>query len=171
MSTQDRATRRRKATEAEAKALGSAVRLRIIRLTYAEALTNKEIAERLDRDPATTLHHIRKLVETGFLEPQPPRKGNRGAKELPYLGTGLSWQLDNKDIPEVAEAVFEAFLAEVGETGLRGMDQSRLVVQVPEADLREFKKRLQTLLDEFARRPKDPDAERTALYFATYPSP
>ncbi|HEY3478086.1 MAG TPA: winged helix-turn-helix domain-containing protein, partial [Streptomyces sp.] len=81
--------KRRPATEAEAAALASGIRLRIIRLTFSEALTNKELAQRLGRDPATTLHHVRKLVETGFLAAQPPRRGARGAKEIPYLSTGL----------------------------------------------------------------------------------
>ncbi|MEU6646787.1 winged helix-turn-helix domain-containing protein [Saccharomonospora sp. NPDC046836] len=161
---------RRRATEAEASALASGVRMRIIRLTYAEALTNKELAERLGKDPATTLHHVRRLVETGFLEPQPPRKGNRGAKEIPYLSTGLSWQLDNCDSEGIGEAMLEAFLAEVAETGPGELDQSRLVVQIPAEEREEFRRRLAELLDEYAGRPKHPDSERLAVYLALYPS-
>jgi predicted transcriptional regulator len=66
---------RRRATEAEANVLASGIRLRIIRLTYSEAMTNKELARGLGRDPATTLHHVRKLVEAGFLAAQSPRRG------------------------------------------------------------------------------------------------
>jgi len=47
-------------------ALGSEVRLRILRLCLHDALTNKEIAERLGQDPATTLHHVRTLCASGF---------------------------------------------------------------------------------------------------------
>ncbi|MEU3274111.1 winged helix-turn-helix domain-containing protein [Saccharomonospora sp. NPDC006951] len=162
--------RRRKATEAEAGALASGIRLRIIRLTHTEALTNKELAERLGRDPATTLHHVRKLVETGFLEPQVSRKGNRGAKEIPYLSTGLSWKLDNRDDTEVANAMLEAYLAEIAETGMAGINQSRLVVQLPEAERAEFRERLSGLLEEFAARPHHPGEQRMAIYVGLYPS-
>src|SRR5882672_7388900 len=97
----DRAERRnlkrRPATEAEARALASAIRLRIIRLCLDRPMTNKEIAARLDANPATTLHHVRKLVSTGFLEPQEERRGTRGAREVPYLSTGKSWTLDVHD--------------------------------------------------------------------------
>ncbi|HVV08636.1 winged helix-turn-helix domain-containing protein [Amycolatopsis sp.] len=162
---------RRQATEAEASALASGIRLRIIRLTYAEALTNKELAERLGRDPATTLHHVRKLVDTGFLVPQPARRGNRGAKEIPYLSSGLSWHLSGVGHEKVvAEAMLEAYLAEIAEVPIDEVSQTRLVVQVPNEDLREFKDRLQDLLEEFRRRSDTTSGDRTAIYVATYPS-
>jgi DNA-binding transcriptional ArsR family regulator len=163
-------TRRRKATEVEASALASGIRLRIIRLTYAEALTNKELAQRLGKDPATTLHHVRKLVDAGFLTPEPARRGARGAKEIPYRSTGLSWQLDIGQDPAVGNAIFEAFLAEVADVGPENMAQWRLVAQVPPERLDEFKQRMQTVLNEFSTEPVDEDAERTAVYVALYPS-
>ncbi len=145
--------------------------MRIIRLTYSEALTNKELAERLGRDPATTLHHVRKLVETGFLRAQPARRGNRGAKEIPYLSTGLSWKLDDSAYgPAIGEAALEAYLAEVAEIDPAELDQWRLVAQVPPEDRAAFRERLQKLLEEFAAKPVHPDAERTAVYIAMYPS-
>ncbi|PRX46441.1 helix-turn-helix protein [Prauserella shujinwangii] len=163
--------RRRTATEAEANALASGIRLRIIRLTYPEALTNKEIAERLGRDPATTLHHVRKLVETGFLEPQPARRGNRGAKEIPYRSTGVSWHLDHAPARQrLGEAVLEAYLTEVAETDPAELDQWRLVARVPPERLVALRGRLQELLDEFGAEPVHPGAEPTAVYIAMYPS-
>ncbi|WP_246107792.1 helix-turn-helix domain-containing protein [Saccharothrix saharensis] len=158
---------RRPATDAEAAALASAVRLRIIRLTYDRAMTNKEIAERLGKDPATTLHHVRKLVATGFLEAQEARAGNRGAREIPYKSTGLSWRLTkNQYAEETSEAVFEAFLGEVAEVGPAALKQFRLVARVDRAELN---RRLQTLLDELATEPAHPDGERVAIYLALYP--
>jgi DNA-binding transcriptional ArsR family regulator len=160
---------RRPATDAEAAALASAVRLRIIRLTYDRAMTNKEIAERLGKDPATTLHHVRKLVAAGFLEAQEERAGNRGAREIPYKSTGLSWRLTKGNVPypeETSEAVFQAFLSEVAEIGPTAMKQFRLVTRV---DPEELKRRLQTLLDELATEPAHPDGERVAIYLALYP--
>jgi DNA-binding transcriptional ArsR family regulator len=154
----------------EANALASGIRLRIIRLTFSEPLTNKELAERLGRDPATTLHHVRKLVETGFLAAQPQRRGTRGAKEIPYLSTGLSWQLDSHHSRRVDEAILEAYLAEIAETDFEHVNQTRLVVQVSPDAREEFERRLDELLEEFRNRPVEPGAERTAIYLATYPS-
>ncbi|WP_370939086.1 ArsR/SmtB family transcription factor [Amycolatopsis sp. cg13] len=166
------ALNRRPSTEAEAAALASGIRLRIIRLTSFEAMTNKELAERLGRDPATTLHHVRRLVDTGFLVAQEPRRGARGAKEIPYLSTGLSWQLDHSDADPVVvnEAMFEAYLAEMAEADLAKTETTRLVVQVGAEDVAEFKRRLDGLLEEFKARPRDPASERTALYISVYPS-
>ncbi|GAA3529868.1 winged helix-turn-helix domain-containing protein [Amycolatopsis ultiminotia] len=163
--------KRRRSTEAEAAALASGIRLRIIRLTSFEAMTNQELAQRLGRDPATTLHHVRRLVDTGFLVPQQPRRGARGAKEIPYLSTGLSWEL-SYDEPStgVGEAMLEAFLAELAEAEPAEVDASRLVFQLPPEEIEEFKARMGDLLDEFRRRPRDPAAERTAVYVSIYPS-
>ncbi|GAA5160133.1 MULTISPECIES: ArsR/SmtB family transcription factor [Amycolatopsis] len=161
---------RRPATEAEANALASGIRLRIIRLTYAEALTNKELAQRLGRDPATVLHHVRKLVETGFLAPQPPRRGKRGAKEIPYLSTGLSWSLEGAGLHEkVGEAMLEAYLGEIAEVPPSELRQTRLVMRLKPEERAEFETRFQDLLEEFRAR-SAPGGEQLAVYFATYPS-
>ena len=64
MGLPEEAPQRRPATDAEARALASGLRLRILRLTLDEALTNKEIAERVGRNPASVLHHVRTLVDT-----------------------------------------------------------------------------------------------------------
>ena len=45
------------------------------------------------------LHHVRTLVEHGFLEEQPARVGKRGAREKPYRATGLSWYLTDDEVP------------------------------------------------------------------------
>jgi DNA-binding transcriptional ArsR family regulator len=156
--------------EAEAAALASAVRLRIIRLTYRRALTNKELAGRLGKDPATTLYHVRKLVDTGFLEPQPVRSGARGAKEIPYRSTGLSWRLRLGPDETIEQAMLEAFLGEIADVGMANLLSSRLVLQLDEAGQDELWRRLDGLLDELAARPPTPGGRRVAMYVATYPS-
>jgi len=170
---------RRKATEAEAAALASGVRLRIIRLTSDEALTNKELAERLGRDPATTLHHVRKLVDTGFLVSQSPRRGNRGAKEIPYLSSGLSWALRFQGSGrerDLAEAMLAAYLSEIAEVDVGDLQQSRLVVRLDPDELEELHERMRDLLDEFqaradGRTPGDgKPRDKVAIYVTTYPS-
>jgi DNA-binding transcriptional ArsR family regulator len=160
---------RRPATDAEASALASGIRLRIIRLTFGEAMTNKELASRLGKDPATMLHHVRKLVEAGFLAAQPPRRGTRGAKEIPYLSTGLSWRLNSSE-GGLDEAMLEAYLAEISELDRGDLDQTRLVVQVSPDDQEEFKRRLEELLEEFRIRSPELSGERLAIYIGMYPS-
>ena len=81
------------ATPAELKALAHPLRLRILRLCLRDSLTNKQLADRLGKDPATTLHHVRTLLRSGFLEAEPPRTGETGALEKPYRSTNKSWAL------------------------------------------------------------------------------
>lgn len=164
---------RRPASRAEAAALASPVRLRIIRLTYQRALTNKEIARRLGKDPATTLYHVRKLVATGFLAAQPERVGPRGSKEIPYLSTGLSWRLrpENSDHEDqISQAMLGAYLGEVADVGIGSVKQTRLAFQLDEAGLAEFTGRLRGLIDELAARGPTPGGQEYGLYVAWYPS-
>ena len=85
------------ADEAEAKAIASPLRLRILRITLHEPRTNKEIAEALGMNPASVLHHVRTLVDTGFLIEQHVRRGPRGSRERPYLASGKTWYLEMGD--------------------------------------------------------------------------
>ena len=98
------------ADDAEARALASGLRLRILRMCLDEPLTNREIAEALGKNPATVLHHVRTLADTGFLEAQEVRRGRRGAREIPYLATGKSWWVQT---PAAAGRLLEAFLSEI----------------------------------------------------------
>src|SRR5438045_7837739 len=91
---------KRQATPEEAKALSNPVRLRILRLCLDEALTNKQLADRLGKDPGTVLHHVRTLVDTDFLRVDDVRTGAKGALEKPYRATGKSWTLDVGDASE-----------------------------------------------------------------------
>lgn len=164
---------RRPTTRVEAAALASAVRLRIIRLTFQRALTNKEIARRLGKDPATSLYHVRKLVAAGFLAAQPARTGPRGSKEIPYLSTGLSWRLrggDGGHTEEINQAMLAAYLGEVADAGIADVHQSRLVMQLDEAGRAEFVAKVVTLLEELATRRPDPDGQEIGLYVSWYPS-
>jgi DNA-binding transcriptional ArsR family regulator len=162
---------RRPATEAEIATLSSAVRLRIIRLTLQEPLTNAQIAAALHRDPATTLHHVRRLVRHGFLEALPPRPGPRGSTEIPYRGTRLSWSLSGGEHdPSLAEALLQAYLDEVTEVGVAALEQSRLAVRLAPADAAELRAELSALLDRYAARPEPPDGEGVAVYLSIYPA-
>ncbi|QUQ72142.1 ArsR/SmtB family transcription factor [Kutzneria sp. CA-103260] len=167
------AVKKRPATRAEAAALASDVRLRIIRLTQGRAMTNKELAAALGKDPATTLHHVRKLVDTGFLVEQPPRRGTRGSREKPYLGTQLSFGLNFEETEEraaVSEAALGAFLGEIADLGVGAADLTRVVVQLPAEQTRELLSRLHAVLVDYVDLPYDPAAERTAIFLASYRS-
>ena len=161
---------RRPATDAERRALASSLRLRILRLTVDEPLSNREIAERLGRNPATTLHHVRTLVDTGFLVADPVRRGARGSREIPYRATRLSWRLSLGDEsgPQ-SRVMLETFLAEAEAAGLERLRASRLGLRLRPEELEEFEDRLQVLLDEYAARPPSRGGEAWSVFLALHP--
>src|SRR5947208_12899792 len=141
---------RRSATAEEAKALAHPLRLRILRLCLDEALTNKQLADRLDKDPGTVLHHVRTLVDTGFLRVEDVRTGAKGALEKPYRATGKSWTLDVGDAGDTL-AMVDAFREEVLEAGSKAMlSQSRFAMRLSAKSRRDLIQRLEALADEFA---------------------
>jgi DNA-binding transcriptional ArsR family regulator len=166
-------SRRRPATLKEMRALASPVRLRILRLTLDEPRTNKEIAVLLQLPPATTLHHVRTLVAAGFLAPQEERRGARGAREVPYRATRLSWQIDTAGADPtgaVKRASLQAFLAEIGELPpSTGFATARLGLRLSPARKAELEDRLMALFDEFEKLPTEPEGEAIAIFFALYP--
>ena len=158
---------RRPATDDEARALASSLRMRILRVCR-EPRTNKEIAEILDRDPATILHHVRTLVRTGFLAPQEPRRGARNAREIPYRATGKSWQIET---PAPDGTMLETFLQEVSLVPAADVQSTWLGLRLSPADFAAFRERLQALIEEAAELPEDPDAPAWSLFLALHPDP
>ena len=161
-------TERRPATDEEAKALASSLRLRILRICLDQGRTNKEIADALGRDPASVLHHTRTLVRTGFLEAQEQRRGARGAREIPYRATRKSWQVN---APMPTRSMLDAFIEEVALAPVAELDTARMGLRLSPVDLDEFRTRLYDLLDEFATRPEDPAAAPLSLFIALHPDP
>ena len=149
----------RDATADEMRTLGHPLRLRILRLTIDRALTNKEIAERLDRDPGTTLHHVKALVSGGFLVADEPRRGKRGCVERPYRSTGKSWQIRMLPSAGHTATVLDAVRDELLEAGRRRAadDRSTRRQALPD-DLAELRRRIHELGDEFEPR-NDPQGE------------
>lgn len=158
---------RRPATDAEARALASGLRLQILRLTLDQALTNKEIAERVGRNPASVLHHVRTLVDTGFLHAEPVRRGARGSREVPYRASGKSWLLDGPK--EISRDVLAAFLAEAAQAPPDELETTRLGLRLSEEDLDELRGRLFDLLEEFRVRPVADEAEPWSVFVALHP--
>jgi predicted ArsR family transcriptional regulator len=149
-------TRRRDATPAEFKAMAHPLRLRILRLCLHDALTNKQIADRLGQDPATTLHHVRTLCRTGFLAPEPARTGTHGALEKPYRATRKSWILSVAGADEQVTSILaglDALRAELVDAGPESIvTNSRLGLRLSPDELVELAARLDELVEEYAAR-------------------
>jgi DNA-binding transcriptional ArsR family regulator len=158
------------ATEAEAKALASGIRLRILRLCLDRALTNKEVADRLGVNPATVLHHVRTLVDTGFLAVQPVRRGARGSRERPYLATGKSWRVDTggAGVGGGGAAMVEAFLDEARLVNLDSIGLARLGLRLTEEEFQQLRDRLWSVLHEYADRPPTVDGRPYSVFLACY---
>jgi predicted ArsR family transcriptional regulator len=162
------ARKRRFATPEERKALAHPVRMRILRLCLDESLTNKEIAVALGIDPGSTLYHVRKLAEDGFLVPEEVRAGKRGALEKPYRATGKSWELDmGFEEPSSTLAMLDVFRAEFQEAGEKLLFSSRAALQLTDDRLEELRDRLQETIDEFAE-VRDPDGHPIGLFAAMH---
>jgi len=143
----------RNATPEEMRALGHPLRLRILRLTLDRPLTNKQLAERLGRDPGTVLHHVRTLLRHDFLVADEPRSGRRGSTERPYRATGRSWQLRLLPSPSHSVSVIDAVREEILEGGPdASLSTLRLGVRLSVEDIAELRRRVSALGDEFAAR-------------------
>lgn len=159
---------RRPATDEEAKALASTLRLRILRICLGVGRTNKEIAQILGRHPASILHHVRTLVRTGFLEPLEERSLAGGGREIPYRATGKSWHLST---PAGSRTLLDTFLEELALVPAEEVESARLGLRLSPAEMSEFRARLRELLNDFADRPVDPTAPAWSLFLTVHPDP
>lgn len=139
------------------RALAHPLRLRILRLTLDAPMTNKQLAERLGKDPGTVLHHVRTLVRNGFLAADPVREGRRGALERPYRSTGKSWQVRMAPSTDHSASVLEAVRDELLEGGEdASLSLVRLGVRLTPETVAELRSRLSAIGEEFVLR-DDPD--------------
>lgn len=155
------------ATPAEFKALAHPLRLRILRMCLHDGLTNKQIADRLDLDPSSALHHVRTLTRTGFLAAEPVRTGKRGALEKPYRATTKSWTLNFPRPDDRLAAVIashDAARDEVLAAGPEGLvTNARLGLRLSDEEIEELRLRLVALVQEFADRQPTPGGSRVGL--------
>ncbi len=152
--------------DADARALASTVRLRILRLCLDEPLTNREIAERLGRNPATVLHHVRTLVDRGFLAAEPVRRGARGSREVPYRATRKSWRAP--DFPGKWQLMLSTFLEEIAEADPDSVRMTRLGVRLTAAEHEELMTRVEAFFAELAERRPAGDGTPYSLLFALH---
>jgi predicted ArsR family transcriptional regulator len=150
------------ATIEELKALGHPVRWRILRLCLDRALTNKELSVELELAPATTLRHVRALVNTNFLVAEPVRTGEHGALERPYRATARTWGMD---IPpddaglaqQVDLALLGAHRAELIAAGRdSGRGATRGVLRLRPESVKSLNQRIRDLIAEYT---DEPDGE------------
>lgn len=153
------------ATADQVKAVSSATRVRIMRLCHDREWTNKQLADRLELDPSTVLHHVRILEQAGLVESTPVRQGPSGAYEKPYRSTGLSWQLilDDALIDEDGSgepAPLNAFRQELLEAGVdSAVELTRFMIHLDDDDLAKFVEEFTTLIDRFV----ETDSRRAEL--------
>lgn len=145
---------RRMATIAEARAMAHPLRLRILRMCAMQELTNRQLADKLGRDPGTVLHHVRQLTEVGLLESAAVRTGESGALEKPYRATDqLRWVESTPvlSLPGGALAPIQAFQDELHEAGPESVEKiSRMVLHLSPAEAEELATRLVAIFDEYA---------------------
>jgi predicted ArsR family transcriptional regulator len=153
-------------TEATARmrALSSPLRLRILRLCAFESRTNKELAELLGINPGTMLHHVRTLVQTGFLAAEPARSGNQGAREVPYRATGASWRS-----PGSSSVLVETFLQQIEGVADDDMRITWLGLKLTDEHKAELEQRMYELVNEYKERGPDADGATYSLFTALHP--
>jgi DNA-binding transcriptional ArsR family regulator len=149
----DEVPQRRPATEVEARALANVLRQRIVRLTSTAELTNRQLAEHLGVDPSTTLYHVRILVDAGFLEQLPPRRGSRGAREKPYRSTRRTWWLSDPladAAPGIRFSPVTLAMQEALDAGPGGMSTfATFALHLTDAELDELDARLVAVIDSY----------------------
>lgn len=152
-----------KHVQSRARALSSPLRLRILRLCLHESRTNKEIADILELNPATSLHHVRTLVNNGYLAAEEARRGNRGAKEVPYRSTKQSW---GTRIPDAAPMLVDTFLQEIEGLAPQEIQVIRVGLKLSEASQKEMMSRLRAVIEDYAMREPEEDGVATSLFLA-----
>ena len=152
---------------ARIRALASPVRMRILRLCLHEPRTNKELAEELGVNAGTMLHHVRALVAQDFLRAEEPRRGTRGAKEVPYRATGLSWRAG--PMPNQSQILLDTFLNEIEGLDPDAIATMRLGLKVTRPDLEELLGRVQAIFQEYIDRGPDPNGDPVSIFFVEHP--
>lgn len=155
------------AVQARARALSSPLRMRILRLCAFDARTNKELAELLEVNPGTMLHHVRTLASTGFLEPEPERRGANGAREVPYRATGRSWNTPMP--PEGTHVLIETFRQQVANVPGDQVALSWLGLKLTPEHRDELHRRLFEIVVEFKERGPDAEGDPYSLFLAIHP--
>lgn len=143
-------TDRGEPTPEQIKAVASPLRLRILRLCNDREWTNRELADRLEKDPSTILHHLRILESAGLLAPIGIRQGKSGAYEKPYRSTMLQWGLSFDAPAEGEPPSLTAFRQELAEAGNQSIAElTRFHIHLDDDGEAEFIERFLDLIEEY----------------------
>lgn len=153
--------------EAVARALSSPLRLRVLRLCAWDARTNKELADLLDVNPGTMLHHVRTLVDTGLLAAEAERAGTRGAREVPYRATGRSWRAPM--VPNQSVVLLETMRQQLVGVDPTEIETTWMGLRINAEHLEELRERMYRLIEEFKQRGPDPDGDTFSLVTVLHP--
>jgi DNA-binding transcriptional ArsR family regulator len=154
------------ADDRRARALSSALRIRILRFCLHQERTNREIAAEFGLNPGTALHHVRTLVDTGLLAAGEPRRGTRGAREVPYRATGLSWRAE---VPGIAAVLTRAFLDDIEGVPVDDIDTWRMGFLLDEETAADLGAELTALIERYRERVPGPAARPVSLFVALHP--
>jgi len=161
-------------TVEQLRAFAHPLRIRILRLCLEQPRTNQELAVRLRVAPGTMLRHVRLLIRTGFLAPQQPRTGSRGATERPYLATGLSWRMDlDVHDPALGQhvdlAVVDAYRAELAEAlPSAWADRMRTALWLTPAERDEVVHRIEALIADYDGAERRPGGQRFSFLWSMH---
>lgn len=147
------------------RALSSPLRLRILRYCLYESHSNREIAVQFGLNPGTSLHHVRTLVDSGFLAAEEGRPGRRGSVEIPYRATGKSW---DSPTDGGGDLLIRTFLEEIEGRDLDELFMVRMGFKLRPERQEELQRRLVDLVLEFHGSPDD-DGELSSLFIAGHP--
>ncbi|WP_125776852.1 winged helix-turn-helix domain-containing protein [Antribacter gilvus] len=144
---------RRPPTAGEARAMAHPLRQRVLRLLGTEELTNRQLADRFEADPATMLYHVRILADAGLIEQLPARSGARGAREKPYRSTGRSWWLSDPlegVAPDLQFGPAQLALTDALAAGPDGMSTfAMFALHLSDDEVAELDRRLLEVIDEY----------------------
>jgi len=167
MTDHDHGLQRRPATPAEVKALASPTRLRILRYSLNEPLTNRQLAERLGISAASSLYHVRRLTAVGLLEADERRPRPAGGFEIPYRSTGRSWQLELTEEQRPTGAMVRAFTDEIAHVDPTDVPNViRWSSRLTDRRRVQLVDRLKALLDEYST--DDADGEPWSVFVAVH---
>lgn len=81
------------------KAISSPFRSRLIALLYEEAMTPKQVADLVDKNPGTVYYHIQQLLKHNILKIE-QTKTNKGIVEKYYRAKAVSYRNIEQESPD-----------------------------------------------------------------------
>jgi DNA-binding transcriptional ArsR family regulator len=170
------------------KAIAHPLRVRLLGALRVDGpATASELARTFGESSGSTSYHLRQLARYGYVEEDPEQPNSRD-RRWRAAHKYTSWSdADLAADPEGAEAsrwmrerqrtfadrvarTFEDERGSWSDEWIRVAGQSDLMLRLTPASLAELTDRIVTLAEEYAERDADaPEAERVALYFASFP--